>query len=67
MKTDSQRPKGREGTISVLKAAIEAANLAEKTSNIAPAKAAFGSVSTLLTVIRVCPLPLRSDMLQIHI
>ena len=67
MKTESQGPKGREGTISVLKAAIEAANLAEKTSNIAPAKAAFGSVSTLLTVIRVCFLPLRSDLLQIHI
>ena len=50
MKADSQRPDERETD---LNAAIEAMDLA-KTSSIPPAKAAFGSVATLLTTIRVC-------------
>ena len=54
MKTKSQRPKGQEGSISALEAAIEAVDFAEKTSSIPPAKTAFGSVSALLAVVRVC-------------
>ena len=49
MKADSQRPKEREAD---LNPAIEALDLA-KTSSILPAKAVFGSVTTLLTTIRV--------------
>ena len=48
MKTESQRP-----NTETLNAAIEATNLAEKVSSIAPAKAVFGSVHALLTQIRV--------------
>ena len=63
----SQRPKGREGAISALNLAIEAMDLAEKTSSITPVKAAFSLVSTLLTMIRVC-LPLFcNDLLQAHL
>ena len=52
MDADSQRPKGREGAISALNEAIEDLSPA-KTSNIPPTRAVFGSVTTLLTLIRV--------------
>jgi len=42
-----------DNVVSSLDVAIEALNLAEKISSITPAKAAFGSVSALLTMIRV--------------
>jgi len=64
MKTESQRPKGREGTAEGLNAAIEATNLAERVSSIAPAKAVFGSVNDLLTQIRVCFPPLCRGLLR---
>ena len=53
MEVESQRPKGQEGAISALNAAIEALNLAKEVSSIAPAKAVFGSVSVILAMIRV--------------
>ena len=53
MEVKSQRPKGREGVMSALNTAIEALNLAKELSSIAPAKALFGSVSTVLAIIRV--------------
>jgi hypothetical protein len=53
MEAESQRPKGREGAISALNEAIEALNPA-KMSSFPPAKAVFGSVIILLTLIRVC-------------
>ena len=53
MEARSQRPKGREGTISTLNAAIEAMNLAKEVSSITPAKAVFGTVSVILAMIRV--------------
>ena len=53
METRSQQPKGRDGAISSLNAAIEAMNLAKEDSSITPAKAVFGSVSVLLTMIKV--------------
>ncbi|KAF9787199.1 hypothetical protein BJ322DRAFT_707230 [Thelephora terrestris] len=52
MDTKSQQPKAREGVLSMLNVAIEAVNLAKNISAIAPAQAAFGSASTLLTMIR---------------
>ena len=57
MEAGSQRPKGRGRTISSLNAAIEAMNLAKEVSSITPAKAVFGSVSILLTMIKVRLLP----------
>ena len=53
MATGPQRPKNRDGTLSSLNGAIEAMNLAKEISVITPAKAVFGSVSFLLTMIRV--------------
>ena len=53
MEAKSQRPKGRESTISALDASIEVLNLAKEISSITPAKAVFGSVSVILTTIRV--------------
>ena len=68
MKAESQRLEDRASAISALKAAIEAVDLAEKTSSIAPAKTAFSSVSALITMVsRVCLLPFCNDLLQVHI
>jgi len=53
MATKSQRPKGRDGTLSLLNAAIEALNLAKEVSAVTPAKAIFGSASVILVMIRV--------------
>lgn len=65
MEAKSQRPNEREA-IPALNAAIEAVNLAEKTPDITPAKAVFGSVTILLTMIRVCLLLFYNDSLQIY-
>ena len=53
MTTGSQRPKGREGALSLLNAAIDAINLAKEASSITPAKVAFGAAGILLTMIKV--------------
>ena len=53
MDTKTQRPKGRDNVLSTLGVAIEALTLAKEVSSITPAKVAFGTVSTLLTMIRV--------------
>ena len=53
MKAKPQQPKEREGAISVLNATIETLNLAKEVSSITPAKAVFGSVSVILTMIKV--------------
>ena len=53
MANNSQQSKGRERAISSLNVAIETLNLAKEVSAITPAKAVFGSVSALLTMIRV--------------
>ena len=53
MEAKSQRPKGRDNTVSALNAAIDALNLAKEASSITPAKAVFGSVSIILTTIKV--------------
>ena len=61
METGSQQPNRWEGAISALNTAI-ASNLAANISNITPAKNVSGSVSVLLTTIRVC-FPLSSSEL----
>ena len=55
MTTKSQQPKERENAVSLLNAAIDAMDLAEKISSITPAKAVFGTVSVLLAMIKVYP------------
>jgi hypothetical protein len=54
METESQRAKEWDGDVPGLDGAIGAMDLAGRTSGIAPAKVAFGSVSILLATIRVC-------------
>jgi hypothetical protein len=65
MDANSQRPKGRDGVLSSLNMAIDAINFAKDIIDIAPAKAAFGSVSALLTMIRVRFFLFR-DELRVH-
>jgi len=60
MDVDSRRQKRRDDALSLLNVAIETINLAKEISSVTPAKAVFGSVSVLLTMIRVRP-PLSSD------
>ena len=67
MQTESKQPEGRAGIISALNEAVEAVDLAGKTSAITPAKDVFGSVGTLLTLIRVCFLLSCNNLLQIYI
>ena len=57
MQTNPQLQKGHDGALSTLNVTIEALNLAEEVCSIAPAKAAFGSVVSLLTMIKVRFLP----------
>ena len=54
MASASQRPRGRDGVLSTLDVIIQGLNLAKDTCGVLPAQAAFGSVSALLTMIRVC-------------
>jgi hypothetical protein len=62
----SKRQKRRDNAISLLDAAIETMNLAKEISSVTPAKAVFGTVGVLLTMIRV-RFPLFSDhLLQAH-
>lgn len=66
MATGSKRPKGREGTLSLLDAAIEAVDFAEEIATIAPIKAAFRTVKALLTMIKVCFLRFYDKIFQVH-
>jgi len=66
MTDNSQRPKGRDGVLSLLNVAIDGLDLAKEVSSITPAKAVFGSVAILLTMIRVSFLLLCDRMLQAH-
>ena len=53
MASAPQRPKGRDGVLSTLDAVILTLNLAKDTCGVPPAQVALGSVSALLTMIRV--------------
>ena len=66
MTTKSLRRKGRENSVSLLNAAIDAMDLAEKISSITPAKAVFATVSVLLVMIKVCFLSFRNEMFRAH-
>ena len=66
MDVNSQRQKGRDGALSSLNMAIDVINLAKDIVDIAPAKAAFGSVSALLTMIRVRFFLFCNDELRVY-
>jgi len=53
MATESQQSKKREVVLSSLNVAIDIVNIAKEASSVTPATAAFGSVTILLTMIRV--------------
>jgi hypothetical protein len=53
MDKKSQRQKRRDITLSSMNATIEALNLAKEVCSMTPAKAVFGSVNVILTMIRV--------------
>lgn len=67
MTTKSHRQKGRDGTLSSLNVAIETMNLAKEVSSVTPAKAVFGSVSILLTMIRVRSLRFHVRVSRVHL
>ena len=66
MAENSQRPKGRDGVLSSLNVAIEGLNLAKEVSSATPAKAVFGSVAILLTMIRVSFLLFCDETFQVY-
>ena len=53
MEAKSQQPKGRDKTVAALNVAIDALNIVKDVASIAPAKAIFGTVSVILTMIKV--------------
>ena len=62
----SKQQKRQENAISLLNVAIETLNLAKEVSSATPAKAVFGSVSVLLTMIKVRLRPFYGDASQTH-
>ena len=67
MDKESKRQKRRDDVLSLLDAAIQAVDLAKEVSSPTPAKAVFGSVSVLLTMIRVRLLLFCDDGPRIHV
>ena len=67
MDVNSQRQRHQDNTHSLLNAAIEAVNLAKEVSSATPAKAVFGTVSVLLTMIKVRFLFFSGDLLRVHV
>ena len=61
MDPDAQRQTRREFVLSSLNVAIEASNLAKEFCSITPAKPVFGSLSVILTMIKVNLLLRRLD------
>ena len=66
MDEEAKQQKRRDNVLSLLDTAIQTMDLAEKVSSPTPAKAVFGSVSVLLTMIRVRPFLFCGDGLQVH-
>ena len=61
-----QQPKGQDGVLSTLNLAIDGLNLAKEVASVTPAKAAFGAVAILVTMIRVSPLLSYNERPQAH-
>ena len=66
MTDKSKRPKERDDILSLLDVTIDGLNLAKELSSITPVKVVFGSVSVLLTMIRVSFLPFCDEVFQAH-
>ena len=66
MDAGSQRQNRQDNTLSLLNAAIDAMNLAKEAVSGTPAKAIFGSVGILLTMIRVSFLPFYDGLSQVY-
>ena len=62
----SQQSNGRDGDFSSLNTTIDDLNLAKEASSITPAKAVFGSVAILLTMIRVSFFLFYDETLRAH-
>ena len=67
MDANSRRQKRQDNVRPLLNAAIEAMNLAKEVSSATPAKAIFGSVSILLTMIMVRFLLSSDKTFQVHV
>ena len=61
-----QQPMDWDRALLELDGAIQVLDLAEKGSNIPPAKVVFDLVGILLATIRVCLLLFSGDLLQVH-
>jgi len=64
MDPKSKQSNRRDDVLSSLNIVIEGLNLAENLSSITPAKAVFGTVSVILTMIRASLLLLREGSLR---
>ena len=53
MTAKSQKPEGKENSLSLLNAAIEVITVAKDAANATPAQVAFSAAAVLLTMIRV--------------
>ena len=60
MAAKSQKPEGKENSLSLLNSAIEFITVAKDATNATPAQVAFSAAAVLLTMIRV-PFPLFRD------
>ena len=66
MTDDLKRPKGRGRVISALNMAIDGLNIAKEATNNTPINPIFGSVTILLTMIRVSFFLSRDEAFQAH-
>ena len=66
MTDNSRQPKEQDGVLSTLNVAIDGLNIAKEIASVTPAKAVFGSVAVLLTMIRVSRLLSCDEIFQIH-
>ena len=66
MADKSQRQKGGGKVIPALNMAINGLNIAKEATSTTPVNPVFGSVATLLTMIRVGSFLFRDEMYQAH-
>jgi len=66
MATKPQRQTRLDGALASLNMAIVSMDLAKEVSSIPPAKAVFGSVGVLLTMIRVRSSLSSNDIFEVH-
>ena len=67
MNANPKQQKRQDNTLSLLGVAIDAMELAKEVSSVTPAKAVFGSVSIILTMIRVCFPPFYDSLFRAHV